>query len=171
MLPTILLLLIILIVSSFYLRNQRTLGGIKNLPPGRYGWPYLVSESYQFFFKKLDIFVIERKKKYSQDVFMTNLLGEPTVVLCGPTANKLISMNEPKLVKVQYLKTQHGLFNIPEAMDHNPNQEDDEAEKAKAKAASAVPVKILGFLKPEGLVKYMRRIESITQQHFRYSIN
>ncbi|KAF7836247.1 beta-amyrin 28-monooxygenase-like [Senna tora] len=153
---------------------EENLGGkvkdIKKLPPGTYGWP-LVGESYQFFFRKLDDFLKERKDKYCQEVFITNLLGEPTVVLCGPTANKLVSMNEPNLVKIQYLKTQRRLFNIPEPKDHihshkpstPPKQEDAE----KANAAAAVPVKTLGFLKPEGLVKYMKRIESIIHQHFR----
>ncbi|WJX53379.1 beta-amyrin 28-monooxygenase [Trifolium repens] len=79
----------------------------------------------------------------------------------GPAANKFISMNEQKLVKVWYLKTQCKLFNLP---DQNQTQE---AMQKQVVVASA-PVKILGFLKPEGIVRYMRNnnIESIIHKHF-----
>ncbi|CAK8578703.1 unnamed protein product [Lathyrus sativus] len=82
------------------------------------------------------------------------------MVMFGPSANKFMSMNESKLFKVWYLKTQCKLFNLP---DQNQNQ-----NQAQVVVASA-PVKILGFLKPEGIVKYMKnnnRIESIIHKHF-----
>lgn len=153
------LILITLIVSTCVF-HKRKLASTKNLPPGTFGWP-LIGESYQFLFKNIEIFLQERAKKYSSEIFKTKLFGEKTVVIFGPSANKFMSMNESKLVKVWYLKTQCKLFNLP-YQNQNQNQ-------TRVVVASA-PVKILGFLKPEGIVKYMKnnnKIESIIDQHFR----
>ncbi|XP_061365772.1 beta-amyrin 28-monooxygenase-like [Gastrolobium bilobum] len=152
-----LLLIFITLIASIYVFQQRKPGGSKNLPPGSFGWP-LVGETYQILFKKIEHFLQKREKKYSSEIFKTNLLGEPTVVLCGPGANKFVSMNEPKLIKVWYLKTQRRFFNLPDQKH---------AAMPKQAAVAAAPVKILGFLKPEGLVRYMgNNIESIINQHF-----
>ncbi|XP_027348453.1 beta-amyrin 28-monooxygenase-like [Abrus precatorius] len=149
------LTLITLIASTFVFQKRR-LGGSKSLPPGTFGWP-LVGETHHFLFNKIEHFIQERVKKYSSETFKTNILGEPAVVLCGPAANKFVSMNEPELIKVCYLKTQRRLFNIPD----QPH-----AAKPKQEAIAAAPVKILGFLKPEGLVRYMgNNIQSLTHQH------
>ncbi|KAK7359068.1 hypothetical protein VNO77_01014 [Canavalia gladiata] len=123
---------------------------------GSFGWP-LVGETYQLLFNKFDHFLQGRVKKYSSEVFKTNLLGYPTVVLCGPGANKFVSTNESKLVKVCYLKTQRSFFNIPDQTH---------AAMPKQGAVSPASVMILGFLKPEGISKYMGNIESIIHQHF-----
>lgn len=146
-------------IASICILQKRKLSGTKTLPPGSFGWP-LAGETYQFLFNKIEHFLHDRVQKHSSEIFKTKLLGEPTVVLCGPGANKFISMNEPKVVKVWYLKTQRRFFNLPDQPPHataKPNQG----------AVASAPVKILGFLKPEGLVRYMgRKIESITHQHF-----
>lgn len=118
-----------------------------------------MGETYQILFNKIEHFLQERQKKYSSEIFKTELLGEPTVVLCGPGANKFVSMSEPKLVKVWYLKTQCRFFNLAD--------QTHAAAMPKQAAVAAAPVKILGFLKPEGLVRYMgNKIESIIDQHF-----
>ncbi|KAJ6301170.1 hypothetical protein OIU77_015474 [Salix suchowensis] len=36
-------------------------------------------------------------KKYSSDIFKTRILGEKTVVICGPDGNKYLFSNEQKL--------------------------------------------------------------------------
>ncbi|TKY60180.1 Beta-amyrin 28-oxidase [Spatholobus suberectus] len=150
-----LLLTLITLIASIYILQKRR-GGAKSLPPGSFGWP-LVGETYQFLFNKIEHFLQERVKKHSSEIFHTNILGEPTVVFCGPGANKFVSTNETKLVKVWYMKTQRRLFNIPDQTH---------AAKPKQETASAAPVKILGFMKPEGLVRYMgNKIESIMHEH------
>ncbi|KAK7318716.1 hypothetical protein RJT34_03422 [Clitoria ternatea] len=152
-----LLLILITLLSLICVLQKRRLDGTKKLPPGSFGLP-LVGETYQFLFTKIGHFLEERSKKYSSEIFKTNLLGEPTVILCGPAANKFVSMNDPKLIKVWYMKTQRRFFNIPDQIH---------ATMPKQVSVSAAPVKILGFLKPEGLVRYMgTKIESITHQHF-----
>ncbi|XP_020204689.1 beta-amyrin 28-monooxygenase [Cajanus cajan] len=154
---TLFLTLITLVASIYVWQKRKTLGGTKTLPPGTFGWP-LVGETFQFLFNKVDDFLQERAKKYSSEIFCTNILGEPTVVLCGPGANKFVSTNETKLVKVWYMKTQRRFFNIP---DHT------HAAKPKQQGASAAPVAILGILKPEGMSSYMgNKIGSIMHQHF-----
>ncbi|KAK7247327.1 hypothetical protein RIF29_42208 [Crotalaria pallida] len=152
-----LILLLISFITYTYIRLQRKLiRGTQTLPPGSLGWP-LVGETYQILFNKMEHYLQDRQRKYSSDIFKTKLLGEPTVVLCGPSANKFVSMSEPKLVKVWYLKTQRKLFNLADQTHAAP----------KHAAIAAAPVKILGFLKPEGMVKYMgNKIESIIEQHF-----
>ncbi|MED6119319.1 hypothetical protein PIB30_010830 [Stylosanthes scabra] len=157
---SLLLIMITLLVISIFVLNKKYQGGTKTLPPGTFGWP-IVNETYQFLFKKIDHFLQEKHKKHSSEIFMTKLLGEPTVVLSGPNANKFVSTNEPKHVKVWYLKTQRMLFNLPD-----PGYQPKKAAKQDSVVAAA-PVKILGFLKPEGLVRYMGcNIESIMHQHF-----
>lgn len=157
LIQTLLLTLITLVASMYVLKKKRRLGGTKTLPPGNLGWP-LVGETYQFLFNKIEHFLQQRVKKYSSEIFHTNILGEPTVVLCGPNANKFVSTSETKLVKVCYMKTQRMLFNIPDQT---------QATKPKVEGASPAPVKILGILKPEGISRYMgEKIESIMHQHF-----
>ncbi|XP_057750457.1 beta-amyrin 28-monooxygenase-like [Arachis stenosperma] len=153
---SIFLIMITLVISIFVL-NRKNLDGTKTLPQGSFGWP-IVNETYQFLFKKIDHFLQEKQKKHSSDIFKTKLLGEPTVVLYGPSANKFVSTSEPKHVKVWYLRTQRMLFNLP---DH------DQPRAKNSAVVAAAPVKILGFLKPEGLFRYMGcNIESIMHQHF-----
>ncbi|KAE9602890.1 hypothetical protein Lal_00049718 [Lupinus albus] len=151
-----LLLLLSTFIMYIYFKKQRKLGSTKTLPPGSFGWP-LVGETYQILFNKIEQFLQDKQKKYSSEIFKTKLLGEATVVFCGSSANKFVSMSEPNLVKVWYLKTQCMLFNLANQTHAAP----------KHAAIAAAPVKILGFLKPEGLVKYMgNKIESIIDQHF-----
>ena len=151
---SILLVLIFLIVPTYFLYQRISGNTTKSPPPGSFGFP-LVGETHKFFFNNLEIFLQERKTKYSSDFFKTNILGEPTVILSGPNGNKFLSLSEPRLVKVWYLKTQRKFFNI---LSQPPQQ---------AAKSNSTPIKILGFFKPEGLMKYMGKIESITQQHLR----
>jgi cytochrome P450 family 26 subfamily A len=151
---------LITLIASIYVFHKTKQSTIKNLPHGTFGWP-IIGETYQFLFQKIENVLQVRVKKYSSKIFKTKLFGESTVVMFGPAANKFMSMNEQKLVKVWYLKTQCKLFNLP---DQNQTQE---AMQKQVVVASA-PVKILGFLKPEGIVRYMRNnnIESIIHKHF-----
>lgn len=56
------------------------------LPPGSSGLP-LLGETLAFVFDKN--FVDKRIKKYG-NIFRTNILGQPTVVMSGPEANQFI---------------------------------------------------------------------------------
>ncbi|CAI8618848.1 unnamed protein product [Vicia faba] len=130
-----LFLILITLIASTCVFHKRKETSTKNLPP-------------------------ERSKKYSSEIFKTKLFGEKTVVMFGPNAIKFMSMNESKLIKFWYLKTQCKLFNLP---DQNQNQ-----NQTRVVVVSA-PMKILGFLKPEGIVKYMKnnnKIESIIHKNF-----
>lgn len=156
---SLLLTVITFIASVYVLQKRRRPVPTKPLPPGTLGWP-LLGETYQFLFIKTQHFIQERVKKYSSEIFHTNILGEPTVVLYGPAANKFLSTNEAKLVKVWYMKTQRSFFNIPD-------QTHAAKPKPRQEAASAAPVAILGILKPEGIARYMgNRIGSTMHQHF-----
>ncbi|KAJ7970148.1 Cytochrome P450 family protein [Quillaja saponaria] len=154
------LLLFVIFLASSYFVHQRKIGGTKNLPPGSLGWP-LVGETLQFICEKYENFFRKRMKKYSSEVFKTSILEEPTIVFCGPDANKHISANEPKLVKVWYPKSQISLFNMHLGKYQSPNP------STEMKKVTNSPVRMMGLLKPEGVMKHLGKIESITKQHIR----
>ncbi|KAK9268293.1 hypothetical protein L1049_010736 [Liquidambar formosana] len=97
-LMTLLLSLSLVVVSlalaifAFKPRQSDT----KNLPPGSMGWP-IMGETLEFLFGKPEKFVFDRMNKYSPNIFKTNILGEKTVVICGPEGHKFLFSNEQKL--------------------------------------------------------------------------
>ncbi|KAJ7954206.1 Cytochrome P450 family protein [Quillaja saponaria] len=155
-----LLLVFVIFLASCYFVHQRKIVGTKNLPPGSLGWP-LLGETHQFLFNKVENFVGQRMKKYSSKVFKTNILGEPTVVFSGPDGNKLICTGEPKLVRFSYTESQRSLFDIP--LPSN----DSSVPPKNLKLGPAGAARLMGFLKPDSLVRYTGEIESITNHHFR----
>lgn len=92
-------LFIISIIASFIIQSKKKRS--QNLPPGSFGWP-IIGESLEFLRRnregRPDKFVTDKLKKYNSDVFKTHLMGEPVVVLRGPTGNKFLFSNENKLV-------------------------------------------------------------------------
>ena len=71
------------------------------LPPGKKGWP-IIGETLEFGTAGQrgtpEIFIKERMRKYSQDLFQTSLFGENLAVLCGAAGNKFLFSNEKKYV-------------------------------------------------------------------------
>ncbi|KAK9267761.1 hypothetical protein L1049_010195 [Liquidambar formosana] len=90
------LALVLLSISLTIFSFKRRSGGAKNLPPGSMGWP-IMGETLEFLFGKPEKFVFDRMKKYSPKIFKTNILGEKTVVICGPEGHKFLFSNEQKL--------------------------------------------------------------------------
>ncbi|KAL8110889.1 beta-amyrin 6-beta-monooxygenase-like [Apium graveolens] len=60
-----------------------------NVPPGSSGWP-VVGETFRFVFSGPQKFFTGRQKKYSNDVFQTNLFGQQMAVFCGAQGNKFV---------------------------------------------------------------------------------
>ncbi|KAF2310717.1 hypothetical protein GH714_016564 [Hevea brasiliensis] len=115
------------------------------------GWP-IMGETIEFLFGKPENFVFKRMKKYSPDIFKTKILGEKTAVICGPNGHKFLFSNEQKLFTVFRPHSMQKLFR---------------SYQAKAPAPSENEAKILrspAFLKPEALVRYLGKMDSITQQ-------
>ncbi|KAH9298998.1 hypothetical protein KI387_030680 [Taxus chinensis] len=72
----------------------------RKLPPGNMGFP-LIGETIALGSQPPQKFFDDRVKKFGQ-VFKTSLLGHPTVVLYGPSANRLVLSNEENLVQLAW---------------------------------------------------------------------
>ncbi|XP_065857871.1 beta-amyrin 28-monooxygenase-like [Euphorbia lathyris] len=122
------------------------------LPPGSMGLP-IIGESLQFLFGNPENFVFKRMEKYSPDIFKTKILGEKTVVICGPSGHKFLFSNEKKLFTAFRPHSMQKLFRLYRANAPPPT------------AAEAKILKSPGFLKPEALVRYLGKMDTMTQQH------
>ncbi|KAG5255253.1 beta-amyrin oxidase [Salix suchowensis] len=144
-------LILLLVIRIFSLKDPSR--SAKNLPPGSLGWP-IFGETLEFLFGKPEKFVFDRMKKYSSDIFKTRILGEKTVVICGPDGNKYLFSNEQKLFTAFRPHSMRKLFRSHQAA-------------APIEVSRETASKILrspGFLKPEALVRYLGKMDSITQQ-------
>ncbi|KAI9196842.1 hypothetical protein LWI28_027482 [Acer negundo] len=151
----LMILSITLLVSTFFtylLFNNKP----KNLPPGKMGWPY-IGESLEFVNSGLkgepEKFIFDRIAKFSSQVFKTSVLLQPTVVVCGPAANKFLFSNENKLVNVWF----------PDAVKKIlPTT----AQTSTYVEAKRLRMMLPNFLKPEALLTYISMMDSIAQKHF-----
>ncbi|KAM7249983.1 hypothetical protein ACFE04_021866 [Oxalis oulophora] len=128
----------------------------KPLPPGSLGLPF-VGETLKFLYGKPEKFVSDRMQKYSPDIFKTKILGEKTVVICGPNGHKFLFSNEEKLFTAFRPHSMQKLFFSNQAQVVAPVQVTRESDSKRLRST--------GFLKPEALVHYLGKMESITQQH------
>ncbi|EEF32496.1 beta-amyrin 28-monooxygenase [Ricinus communis] len=145
-------------VIALFAFKIRSKNGSKNLPPGSLGWP-VIGETIEFLFGKPEKFVFDRMKKYSPEIFKTNILGEKTAVICGPNGHKFLFSNEQKLFTAFRPHSMQKIFRSYQS-SAPPAQISREAEIKMLRSP--------GFLKPEALVRYLGTMDSITQQHMEY---
>ncbi|KAM6551907.1 hypothetical protein CsatB_001715 [Cannabis sativa] len=132
-----------------------------DLPPGNMGWP-IIGETIEFLFCTPENFVLKRMKKYSPDIFKTNLFGEKMIVICGPKGLKFLFSNEQKYFTNFRPDSMKRMFQSHEKKLHG--------NKAQIQLDREKEAKILrspGFLKPEALVHYVAKMDSITQEHMK----
>ncbi|KAK7815588.1 beta-amyrin 28-monooxygenase [Quercus suber] len=71
------------------------------LPPGEKGWP-IIGETLEFagIGQKgtPKMFVMDKMRKYSQDLFKTSMFRENMVACCGASGQKFLFSNEKKCV-------------------------------------------------------------------------
>ncbi|XVF23062.1 hypothetical protein REPUB_Repub13aG0005600 [Reevesia pubescens] len=140
-----------LVVATFALRPRSS--DARDLPPGSLGWP-IVGETLEFLFGKPEKFVFDRMNKYSPRIFKTKILGEETAVICGPDGHKFMFSNEQKLFTAFRPHSMQKLFRSYQAA----------APVQIARDAVTKTLRSPGFLKPEALIRYLGKMDSITQQ-------
>ncbi|TXG48323.1 hypothetical protein EZV62_027617 [Acer yangbiense] len=142
-------------VSLAYLLSSKL---PENLPPGKLGWPY-IGESLEYLKTARkghpEKFIFDRTTKYSSQLFKTSILAEPTVFVCGASANKFLFSNDNKLVDIWFPESLKKLF--PATEESSP---DKESKKQK--------MMLSNFLKTESLMRYINMMDSIAQKHFEY---
>ncbi|KAI3812278.1 hypothetical protein L1987_16985 [Smallanthus sonchifolius] len=92
---------IVLFIILFVYRNSKSRASKKKLPSGDMGLPW-IGETVEFYKAQrsnqlFEDFFEPRMKKHG-NIFKTKLMGSPTVVVNGATANKFFMSNEFKLV-------------------------------------------------------------------------
>ncbi|XP_051131936.1 abscisic acid 8'-hydroxylase 4-like isoform X1 [Andrographis paniculata] len=108
---TILYILLCLSTLVFYHVSKKRIKNRKhtpNLPPGTMGWPY-VGETLQLYSKDPDTFFSDKQKRYG-DIFKTNILGCPCVMLASPEASKFILATNADLFKPTYPKSKEKMI-------------------------------------------------------------
>ncbi|GLT76055.1 hypothetical protein SLA2020_477360 [Shorea laevis] len=150
---SLLLASLVFILSICLFAFWRRSTGPKNLPPGSLGWP-IMGESLEFLFGKPENFVFDRMRKYSPDIFKTKILGEETAVICGPNGHKFLFSNEHKLFTAFRPHSMQKMFRSYQAAAPAQITRDEESKVIRSP----------GFLKPEALVRYLGKMDSITQE-------
>ncbi|TXG48759.1 hypothetical protein EZV62_024634 [Acer yangbiense] len=147
------LILFTLFVSTSlaYLLFNKQKSSYTNLPPGKMGLPF-IGKSLEFINTGRkghpEKFIHDRITKYSSQLFKTSILTQPTVVFCGPAANKFLFSNENKLIKVRGPVSTKKIFPAPKD------------------GFVAVRKMIVNILKPEALMRYISIMDSIAQKYF-----
>ncbi|XP_051128766.1 beta-amyrin 28-monooxygenase-like [Andrographis paniculata] len=134
-----------------------------NLPPGSFGWP-IIGESIEFLFGKPEKFVGDRMRKYSPEIFKTKIFGEKTAVLCGPKGNKFIFTNEQKYFTSFRPHSMQHLFRSYKTKAAAQAQAEAEAQAQRQSSDESKMIRQPGFLKPEALMRYLRKMDSISRQ-------
>ncbi|XP_059295046.1 beta-amyrin 28-monooxygenase-like [Lycium ferocissimum] len=149
-LSTIVLVVSSLILTAILYQNYPS----KNtkLPPGSFGWP-VIGETVEFLFRNPEKFVSDRMKKYSPDIFKTKIMGEKTVVICGPNGHKFLFSNEEKLFTPFRTYSMQRIFRSYQSK-HSP----------RPSSQSTGVIRQPGFLKPEALGRYLGKMDFITKE-------
>ncbi|XP_047309141.1 beta-amyrin 28-monooxygenase-like [Impatiens glandulifera] len=154
--------LISLTILVYLFRRRRHLQSFPttvNLPPGSFGWP-VIGETFEFLFGKPEKFVGTRMKKFSPDIFKTKILGEKTVVICGPNGHKFLFSNEHKLFTAF---RPHPIQRLFRSYRTKSNESVATVASTNTTDESKV-IRTPGFLKPEALIRFIPKMDSIIQQ-------
>ncbi|KZV37666.1 abscisic acid 8'-hydroxylase 2 [Dorcoceras hygrometricum] len=100
----IIIAVLILLSGYLFLRWQwsgrKHEGLLRRLPPGSMGWPY-VGETLKFYTQHPNTFFSKRRKRYG-DIFKSNILGCPCVMVSSPEAIKVVLVSQAHLFKPTY---------------------------------------------------------------------
>ncbi|XP_047314355.1 beta-amyrin 28-monooxygenase-like [Impatiens glandulifera] len=138
------------------LSHRKRLEKEKLLPPGTSGWPF-IGQTLEFLAAGWnghpEKFIFNHIKKYGSLIFRSHLAGSPTIVFCGPDANKFLFSNENKLVQSWWPDTINKIF--PSSTQTSSHDETINLMKM-----------LHSFLKPDALQGYIGFMDIIAQRHF-----
>ncbi|KAL9266257.1 Beta-amyrin 28-monooxygenase-like protein [Drosera capensis] len=130
-----------------------------NLPPGNLGLPF-IGENFKFMTDSKkgqpEKFIFERMSRFSPLVFKTSLLGETTMVFCGPQGHKFLFSNENKLVNSW----------VPNSVNKLIPLEDNETLEERSKLLRK---SIVDVIRPESFSRYANVMDKVAQRHFEMS--
>ncbi|XP_027331128.1 abscisic acid 8'-hydroxylase CYP707A1-like [Abrus precatorius] len=108
--------IIILILLTLFLfmfltnqnRRQSQNQTSAKLPPGSMGWPY-IGDTLQLYSQDPNVYFSTKQKRYGE-IFKTNILGCPCVMLTSPEAARFVLVTQAHLFKPTYPKSKEHLI-------------------------------------------------------------
>ncbi|KAL2318554.1 hypothetical protein Fmac_032430 [Flemingia macrophylla] len=110
-LPYIILTLLTIFAFMFLtnrIRRRRRNQTRARLPPGSMGWPY-IGETLQLYSQDPNVYFSTKQKRYGE-IFKTNILGCPCVMLTSPEAARFVLVTQAHLFKPTYPKSKERLM-------------------------------------------------------------
>ncbi|KAI4316703.1 hypothetical protein L6164_024658 [Bauhinia variegata] len=115
----ILFFLLFSLACAFLKKQNRKPEKSAKLPPGSMGWPY-IGETIQFYSQNPNVFFAAKQKRYGE-IFKTNILGCPCVMLASPEAAHLVLVTQAHLFKPTYPKSKERLIGPSALFFHQGN--------------------------------------------------
>ncbi|KAL6546099.1 hypothetical protein OROGR_009973 [Orobanche gracilis] len=144
---TIIYIILFLSTLLYYIISRKTANRknkqtslITKLPPGSMGWPY-IGETLQLYYNDPDIFFSDKQKRYG-DIFKTQILGCPCVMLASPEASKFVLVNNAGLFKPTYPKSKEKMIG-PSALFFHQGDYHSYLRKLVQSSLSPEPIKKL----------------------------
>ncbi|KAF9599953.1 hypothetical protein IFM89_001988 [Coptis chinensis] len=126
--------------------NKRKLQRTPKLPPGSMGWPY-IGETFQLYSQDPNVFFSTKQRRYGE-IFKTNILGCPCVMLTSPEAAKFVLVTQAHLFKPTYPRCKERLIG-PSAIFYHQGDYHMRLRKL-----------VQGCLSPEAIRKIVPNIEA-----------
>ena len=127
------------------------------LPPGKNGWP-IIGETLEFAGigqkGSPEMFIKDRMRKYSQDLFKTSMFGENMVVCCGASGHKFLFSNEKKSVVTWWPRSVDQVALSPESIENFVPEDSIKVRRA-----------IVQYLKPEALQYFIPIMDFMAKEH------
>ncbi|KAJ0700700.1 putative (+)-abscisic acid 8'-hydroxylase [Helianthus annuus] len=103
----------------FFKKEKRLHKTRAKLPPGSMGWP-CIGETLQMYTQDPNVFFASKQRRYG-DIFKTQILGYPCVMLASPEAARFVLVAQPHLFKPTYPKCKENLIGPSALFFHTGN--------------------------------------------------
>ncbi|KAJ8491373.1 hypothetical protein OPV22_013094 [Ensete ventricosum] len=134
--------LLVAIAAALFMRKLKKKSQNKlKLPPGSMGWPY-IGETFQLYSQDPNAFFATREKRYGE-IFKTQLLGCPCVMLASPEAARFVLVTRAHLFKPTYPKSKERMIGPWALFFH---QGDYHMRLRKLVQSSVAPVALRGLV-------------------------